>query len=61
MQGSIGAALVVGCCVSLWLVRARGGEVIPLLRGDNAQMGFMMSWITVLIVGISMTLEHFAR
>jgi hypothetical protein len=61
MHGLIGAALVAGCGFSLWLVRARGGEVVPLLRGDTAQMGFMMSWIAALIVGVSMTLEHFAR
>jgi hypothetical protein len=61
MRGMVGAALIATCLLTLWLVRPRQGEVIALMRGETAQMGFMMSWIVVLIVGIAMTLEHLAR
>ena len=57
MEFSVGAVLLVGSVVTLWLVRSRGGEVIPQLKKDAAQSTFMMAWLVVFSLGVAFIVE----
>jgi hypothetical protein len=57
MQLTVGAALLTAFLLALWLAMPRGGQVVAMLRSDNAQSLFMMVWIVVALVGAAFVID----
>lgn len=52
----IGLILLVGCLVAFFVVLPRGGRASPLLRSGGVESGFVMVWVTVLLIGAALAL-----
>ena len=60
MEAWVGAAVAVLCIAVLWLARPRGGEVIPILKGERAQFAFAITWLLLFFVSVSFIVRQIA-
>jgi hypothetical protein len=61
MEFLLGCVVLAACVASMWMARARNGEVIALLRSETAQTTFMMTWICVFILAIAFVVEGISK